>query len=64
MAVPGKAIGASVPAAAVKVQRVLKRVGAVRPADMMQSGFDFDFDIFHFLGIVISVYKRRGVRGR
>jgi hypothetical protein len=63
VAVTGEAIGTAVPAAPVEVQRVVESLGTVRPADVMQGRLYFDFDIFHFFGIVIDVDEGGRIRG-
>jgi hypothetical protein len=60
MTVSGKAIRASVPTAAIEIERVMKRFGAVRQPRVMQGALHLDRDIFHFFGIVIDF----GVSGR
>src|SRR5882757_1329504 len=62
MGVTGEAKGTAVTASPVKVQNVIKSLGAVGAADMVKGGFHLNLDIFHFFGIVVyfGVGRRKG----
>jgi hypothetical protein len=42
-------------ASTVKVEGVIKRLGAIRQTGMVEGGFHLDFNVFHFPRIVIDL---------